>query len=268
MKTEISRREVLVAGGVATLGVIVAAGCASKPAPTAPTSDVLRFPNGRPIVPPGGGVASRSGSSTPVPAPLPPVPPGGGGSVQVMARTMWTRAGIARPRDINPMGRVLRITVHHEGVTRFTSPSMGDVAGRLEAVRRAHVAAEPTGRGWADIGYHYVIDPAGRVWEGRNIRYQGAHVKDQNENNLGIMCLGNFELQAPTEAQRRTLDRFVAQQMKLYRVPMTAVRTHRERAPTECPGRLLQAYIDLSRRPGGGMALALAEVGEPVLASR
>lgn len=260
MRTELSRRELLVAGGAAALVAVVSGGCATAPPAADPTP---RWPNGKPIVPPAGsGVASRP----PVPVPLPPAQPPVRGATPVMARGMWTRSGVARPRDINPMGRVTRITIHHEGVTRFTSVSASDTAARLEAVRRAHVAAGPTGRGWADIGYHYIIDPAGRVWEGRSVRYQGAHVKDQNENNLGIMCLGNFELQSPTDAQRRTLDRFAAEQMRLYRLPMTAVRTHRERSPTECPGRLLQAYIDLTRRPGGGMAVALADLGEPELA--
>jgi hypothetical protein len=112
------------------------------------------------------------------------------------------------------------------------------------------------GRRWADIGYHYVIDPAGRVWEGRPTRLQGAHVKDHNENNLGIVVLGNFEEQRPTPEALRALDAFVAQQMQRLAVPISEVWTHRELMPTACPGRNLQSYMAATRSGSGRLARA------------
>jgi hypothetical protein len=256
-----SRRDVLVAGGVWTLGAVLLGGCSAPRAQTTLPGPVW----------PGQGSTARgpagpaSPAPTPVPAPRPgpmpqPVTPG------VLARSMWTRAGVARPGDINPMGRVLRITIHHDGMNPFTSTSMGDCAARLEAIRRAHVSNAPMGRGWADIGYHFIIDPAGRIWEGRSVLYQGAHVKDQNENNLGIMCLGNYDRQAPTPATAAALDRFVAEQMRRYGIPLSRVRTHQELSSTECPGRSLQAYIVRSRGPGGALAMACGELNDLRLA--
>ena len=149
------------------------------------------------------------------------------------------------------MGRVNKITIHHEGSSPFYSTNQGDVARRLESIRAGHVS-----KGWADIGYHYVIDPAGRVWQGRPTSLQGAHVKDENPGNLGVMVLGNFESQRATPAQLATLDQFVASQMRQYGVSVRNVYTHRELRPTACPGRSLQAYMLQTRASAGRMARA------------
>jgi hypothetical protein len=170
---------------------------------------------------------------------------------------MWTRSGVANTSDINPMLPVGRITIHHDGMDAFTSTSQGDAAARLEIIRRAHVGQ----RGYADIGYHYIVDPGGRVWEGRSVRYQGAHVKDNNEGNVGVMCLGNFDLHRPSSAQIAALDRFVAGQMRRYNVPINRVQTHQEINPTACPGRNLQQYMVATRGNRGAMRLAVVEMG-------
>lgn len=257
----LARRAVLQAG--ALLGLAAVAGCAntggSYPDPVEPGTGVRAgdrpLSPQRPVATPS---PSRPAPSGPAPQPqVGPVTAQG-----VIRRSNWTRAGIARPGDIYPLRNVNRITIHHEGVTPYTATSEDATRQRLEIIRRGHV----TVRGWADIGYHYLIDPAGRVWEGRPIQYQGAHVKDQNENNLGIMVIGNFERQLPNAAQTASLDRFVASQMRQYRVPVSRVFTHRELAPTECPGRNLQRYLVMARANGGSLRVALAAAGAPELA--
>lgn len=181
----------------------------------------------------------------------------GGGAVQassipgVIPRTTWTSARI-KTWESDPMNGISRITVHHDGMTAFTSTSQSAAAQRLEAIRRSHVDS----RGWADIGYHYIVDPAGRVWEGRPIDRQGAHVADNNEHNLGVMMLGNYDEQAPTNAASKALDDFVAAMMRKYRVPVNRVYTHQEIRPTACPGRSLQRVMESARSRGGVLARA------------
>jgi hypothetical protein len=154
-------------------------------------------------------------------------------------------------RLANPMNGVTRITIHHDGMNVFQSTGRGDAAQRMEGIRRAHV-----GQQWADIGYHFVIDPAGRVWEGRPSTLQGAHVKDNNEHNLGVMVMGNFEESRPTPAALTTLDLFVAQMVRKHRVPIQRVFTHKEIMPTACPGRNLQSYMLATRSGSGRLARA------------
>jgi hypothetical protein len=231
----VSRREFLVAG----LGLAVA-GCTEYAADW----------NDRPQPQWTSGPTTPSGQRVHAPAPQPPVatppaPAPAPGGLQIIPRAQWAKAAPIMPR-INPMRGINRITVHHEGWTAVWFSDYASTAARIESDRRTHVSD----RGWGDIGYHYIIDRAGRVWEGRNVAYQGAHVKANNENNLGIMLLGNFDYQEPTSAQQESLRRTVAAMMRQYRVPVSRVYTHQEIQPTRCPGQLLQPRFVAMRRNG------------------
>jgi len=171
-------------------------------------------------------------------------------TITIQPRSAWTRAG---PRRwlADPMHGVSRITVHHDGMPPVPLRGRADVTRRIESIRRSHVA-----KGWADIGYHYVIDPFGRVWQARPVSLQGAHVKYHNPHNLGIMVLGNFEVQRPTPAALASVDAFVTDRMRAYGIPLARVYTHRELRPTACPGRNLQRHMVLARGRGGSLVRA------------
>ncbi len=185
---------------------------------------------------------------TNVPAPKPgpqvrstpePIPIGG-----VIPRSRWASSG-PDVNDINPMLPVKYLTIHHEGWEPFTAVDFGDTAARIERVRVGH----SEGRGYADIGYHFIIDREGRIWEGRSLKFQGAHVKHHNEGNIGIMCLGNFEEQSPTPKQLAGLNKQVRVVMARYKISVKRVYTHQEwaDASTLCPGRNLQVWVDKKR---------------------
>lgn len=234
----LSRRQVV--GGGLILGALALTGCGGQRTTSLNGGDAA-LPNPR----------WHTANPTPpvciVPPTNPPPAPPIKGSVVIMPRTAWTNSG-PRKGIINEMNGVSRITVHHEGSNFFAATSQSDVAARLNSVRNAHLDRRArTGERWCDIGYHYIIDPAGRVWEGRNTRYQGAHVQDENEHNLGIMVLGNFERQRPTPAAKQALDTFVAMQMQRFSVPINRVRTHKEFGGTACPGSELQAFMNQMR---------------------
>ena len=175
-------------------------------------------------------------------------------TVTVLNRQTWATRGPIVQRA-NRMGRLRSITVHHDGMTPYYSTLYDDTARRLESIRNGHV-----GRGWADIGYHYAVDPSGRVWACRPESLQGAHVKDYNPGNLGILVLGNYERQRPTAATTRTLDHLIAAKMDEHRVALDRVFTHREWASTACPGRHLQAHMHTARARGGPIDRAVATI--------
>jgi hypothetical protein len=177
-----------------------------------------------------------------------------GWSRDVVSRASWTSAK-PNMRVSKPMNGVSRITVHHSAINSSGVMGKGDVAKMIESIRRNHVARTDgsTGAHWVDIGYHYIIDPAGRVWEGRPTSIEGAHVSQTNPHNLGVMLLGNFNEQRPSTAALEALDGFVASQMKRFRVPIREVYTHQELKSTACPGRNLQQYMRLTRLPSGRM---------------
>lgn len=246
------RRALLSGGFLAGVGLVLAScqttvkRATSLPNPLWPDQDPSSLP------------ASRAASRTVViQQPAAPVSRGPvvdvGVPTGVMPRSAWTSAkplrGVA-----DPMGGVTRITVHHSGMDSAGLDSQGEVARILDSIRRAHMAR---GKQWADIGYHYLIDPSGRVWEGRPVDLQGAHVKEHNEHNLGICVLGNFDQQSPSGQSLAALDRFVASQMRRFRVAHTRVYTHQEIMPTECPGRQLQRHMLAARSGRGTLRVAL-----------
>jgi len=166
----------------------------------------------------------------------------------VYTRQQWAK-GDPKPWLADPMGMIRRITVHHDAIDAAATGSPAKIAARLDSIRRSHLA-----RGWADIGYHYAIDAEGRVWQGRPLTLQGAHVADQNQNNLGIVLLGNFEHQMPSPKAVESLDRLIATEMRRFGISLSEIRTHREMARTECPGRNLQRAMDATRTRGGRLA--------------
>lgn len=163
--------------------------------------------------------------------------------ITALSRTSWTRTGPVASK-VNAMNGINKLTIHHEGWTPVNFTSQATTAERIEKIRQYHTGQN----GWGDIGYHYIVDRAGRVWEGRPIQYQGAHVSKNNENNVGILVLGNFEKQSPSEAQLNTLQSTVAALTKQNRIKSSLVRSHQEINPTSCPGRNMQNKMDALRR--------------------
>lgn len=169
----------------------------------------------------------------------------------VLARSTWTSA---RPnyRGMDQQQRLRHITIHHDGLGKpLGSTGMAATKGRLDLIRRSHVGRT---RQWADIGYHYAIDRAGRVWECRPLTYQGAHVRGHNEGNIGILVIGDFDLERPTSAQLRALGGHVNALCLSFGIPKTrtGVRTHKEwpSASTACPGKYLQPKVNALRAAG------------------
>lgn len=63
----------------------------------------------------------------------------------------------------------------------------------------ANIDAWHKQKGWKKIGYHYVIRKDGTIEKGRDDFEPGAHVKDHNTGNLGVVWVGRYHV---TEAQR------------------------------------------------------------------
>lgn len=173
--------------------------------------------------------------------------------VSIIPRTNWTSQP-TKTWDTNPMAGISRVTVHHDGMDPVPLASAAQAADRLELIRKVHVETN----GWADIGYHFAIDPAGRIWAARPLDRQGAHVRDQNEHNMGILVLGNFEQQTPTPRALAALDGLIIEAATANRIPLASVKTHREWNPTACPGASLQQHMNWTRAGHGRVAQALA----------
>jgi hypothetical protein len=159
------------------------------------------------------------------------------GRVTLVRRDAWTAI---RPKPWRLRGATAydRITVHHAGAVISRGLDRDAVRERIE-----NVLLEHQNRNYGDIGYHFLVDFAGRVWEGRSLAYEGAHTLGQNERNVGIALLGNFEQQEPGREQLDALAGLVDGIRERYRIKRHRVYGHRDLAHSLCPGTRLYAEI-------------------------
>jgi N-acetylmuramoyl-L-alanine amidase len=130
-----------------------------------------------------------------------------------------------------PLEQVLNtIVVHH------SARPLSD--GPLE-IQRLHMEQ----KGYADIGYHYMIDETGQIYEGRLLTVRGAHTGGHNTGTVGIALMGNFEEIEPTEAQIESLKELGRCLVKDYKI--THLAGHRDFQPgvTVCPGENLAILL-------------------------
>jgi hypothetical protein len=62
---------------------------------------------------------------------------------------------------------------------------------------------------WFKIGYHFVIDNKGLIYQTRELYEVGAHVFGFNFNSIGICLIGNFNIDEPTDLQVKSLKNLI-----------------------------------------------------------
>ena len=155
---------------------------------------------------------------------------------RVFTREDWGAEPLKDNHD--PMDAVARVTLHHTAEL----PGM-DTRTDLELVKGVQ-NFHRNERGWADIGYHWLIGRDGNVYEGRVLTVQGAHAGGgNNTNNLGISVIGDFTTELPDPKQLTTVELFLTEQLTKYEVPIAELFGHRDFKPTECPGDTLYAWL-------------------------
>lgn len=96
-------------------------------------------------------------------------------------------------------------------------------------------------RGWAKIGYHWVIDRDGHVAKGRDENEVGAHVQNYNTGSIGVCLIGghgsneNDPFEKNFTPEQDIALRGLIEDIKT-RTPIKAVRGHNEVAAKACPG--------------------------------
>ena len=104
----------------------------------------------------------------------------------------------------------------------------------VETIRDWHVK----GRGWSDIGYHWVIRLDGSIEVGRPLEKSGAHTKGHNKDSVGVCYIGGCD------ADGKPKDTMNPEQEKAWRMIVLSLRTlygdltihgHNEFANKACP---------------------------------
>ena len=117
-------------------------------------------------------------------------------------RSCWCPNGDC-PTDPTPVATApTHIIVHHSA----TPSTSNDFPAVIRAIWDFHVSIN----GWDDIGYNWLIDGNGIIYEGRGSGTQGAHFSCMNNGTTGLCMIGNFENSTPTTAAITSLENLIA----------------------------------------------------------
>ncbi len=129
-----------------------------------------------------------------------------------------------------PLSDVLNTLVVHHSASVLDGP---------RDIQKLHMEK----RGYADIGYHYLIDAAGLLYEGRAVGVRGAHTGGFNTGTVGVCLLGNFENQWPAMAQLEALRGLGAGLTAAYGLTHLASHHGFQPGATVCPGHNLEPLL-------------------------
>jgi hypothetical protein len=126
--------------------------------------------------------------------------------------------------------------VHHTVTGNSYGP--GDSAAIVRSIYAYHVYGE----GWCDVGYNFLVDQYGQIFEGRyggiNKAVLGAHTGGFNTNSFGVSMIGTYDTVTPSAALQASLAKLIAWKLSLSyanplgRTTLTAATFSGSRYPT------------------------------------
>ena len=200
------------------------------------------------------------------------------GSPAIMPRSGWSAdESIRRVPPVYASSIRLAVVHHTAGSNTYTAAQAPSIVRSIELY---HVQ----GNGWNDIGYNFLVDKYGQVFEGRyggiTRNVVGAHAEGFNTGTTGISVLGNYNSVSITPAARDALVKLIAWRLDLAHIDplstlsfisggnprfpagvpvfLRAISGHRDTGFTDCPGNTLYDQLP-------SIAQAVAASGAPKL---
>ena len=186
--------------------------------------------------------------------------------------------------------RVQKIVIHHTAGPNYDP----NPAATMRSIMRYDAIT----KGWTDIGYNFLIDSGGHIYEGRHSRsyapgeiptgedaagllVSGAHALEFNSGVIGIAMMGTFTNQDITAAARASLESLIAWESERHDIDPTGAATyvnavtgatrtfaniagHRDVASTACPGGVFYGTLPALRTAVAGRISAARGVGVDV----
>ncbi|MFC4495294.1 peptidoglycan recognition protein [Streptomyces ovatisporus] len=108
---------------------------------------------------------------------------------EVVPRSGWNADEEMVRESASPLGGVRSVFIHH--TNQPNDYECSDVPRLLRMLEKDHIQ-----RGWDDLGYNFIVDRCGKVYEGRagglTRSVEGAHTKGFNAHSIGIAAVGTF----------------------------------------------------------------------------
>nr|WP_237448179.1 N-acetylmuramoyl-L-alanine amidase [Nocardioides flavescens] len=189
----------------------------------------------------------------------PIVPPQAGrteAAPPILSRAQWQADESWRSGSPTYDTTIVQAHIHH------TATSNGYAASAVPAMIRSMYKYHTKSLGWSDIGYNFLVDQYGAIWEGRyggvDQVVRGAHTLGFNNDSTGFSMIGNFETTAPTPALLSSVSALAGWKLGLYgrdpngiasvvstgsdkfprgrTVSLPVIDGHRDTNDTACPG--------------------------------
>ncbi|MFF3309844.1 peptidoglycan recognition protein [Streptomyces sp. NPDC002952] len=186
---------------------------------------------------------------------------------RIVTRRGWGADENLRERGFVYTKKVKAAFVHH--TASGNNYSCSQAPSVIRSIYRYHVRSS----GWRDIGYNFLVDKCGNIYEGRAggvaKPVMGAHTLGFNSNSMGIAVLGSFGSAKPSGAAVKAVAKLTAWKLglfganprgktylksgggNLYRkgknVRLNVISGHRDGFATECPGRRLYTKLGTAR---------------------
>jgi hypothetical protein len=204
----------------------------------------------------------------------------GGGAPPIVPREAWGAEQCGPPRAAPSYGSVQAAFVHHTVDANEYAPQ--DSAAIVLAICRYHRVT----KGWRDIGYNFLVDRYGVIFEGRAGGVEqpviGAQAQGYNGASTGVANIGTFGALAQTPQAVEATARLLAWKLSLHGVPVQGQVTissgggasnryaagtpvtferisgHRDADSTSCPGDALYGQLAQIRARAAELAPALA----------
>ena len=111
----------------------------------------------------------------------------------------------------------------------------------VEKIREWHTTpVSKGGRGWSDIGYHYVVTLDGKIKGGRDVNISGAHCSGHNAYSIGVCYVGGLDRygiakDTRTKEQKASLERLLRRLKEPKFYPSAKIVGHNKYAKKACP---------------------------------
>lgn len=148
--------------------------------------------------------------------------------MKIVSRAKWGAKPARSTTRLAP-DRVKQVVVHH------TTGQYRDHS-TVQAIQRFH----QVDRGWADVGYNFLVAPNGKIYEGRGWDVQGAHARGHNSTSVGVAYIGDGRLPVP-DAAFEAISFLIDEAKK--RFGNVKVVGHNAVGSTVCPGPVIDRWL-------------------------
>jgi hypothetical protein len=202
------------------------------------------------------------------------ITPAAVGQPGIILRSAWharAQNGCSRPiYGSSTQAAVIHHTVGSNSYSKAESP------GIVRSIQAYHMQANH----WCDIGYNFLVDRYGQIFEGRGggiarpVRAAHSGNAKVNELTMGVSLMGTFTNTAPTSAMKAAAARLVAWRFSIGHIPakgkvsiggrtLERIAGHRNVVSTACPGQYAYVWLGASGGLRDTVAKILGSTGAP-----